>query len=713
MTSRISIFVNDFNDDIQDLPVMSGNGVVSETGGALVVSSDGNHNMNWNSSGRNGKLPYVTVPIISEFTKVYYEFTVKSWTTTNPTYSHFVAALFQSDAILWILGSSDGLNFWVMKNWGTASASIATTLPRKFRFVWDRSNPISSTLTVQYQVSADPYIWADIVSNQAISMTPIGLGFGIKNTNTFPDCTVQYENTEIYAENDQFSLLDQCGIEDSVGTGTEIIGTGILSVDKLRNIDNTNSVEDEGFARLGFVPAYCPSTNDLEGHPFFLDTFGAPRLRSAFLYDATHDPWNNPFIYNLDGYGRDGHHYIGGIQQVTMAPWATEVVSADRSSRSDFPVRSLIVISQNELVIFDLDNWPTSIMMWMRFRLGDASNQYLVNRIVDSLRAVRMLNGTLMVGSQDNGTERGGLFCVDFKRTGTDFFLLVRSDGWWNGTLGRNITHRNQTGNWVSQGTGFKLDSEYVHYIGAAIDNSLANRERTWVVAGSEGLIRIVEILANQPQFDYKPVGTLTGPLNDLITGLKCSFFDSAGWLWLGWGSYVFRAIADFRGGVIVMGDNLGGSPEGRHRYVQLLHPSELVVVKSLTQVNESIYAATNVGVYRINRFTMEAYLCYTISGGLGGGMLNRPPAGELLGGEAKYTEWAKGFVVNHSGKPIGYLAVASAQTTFSSSLPTHGSGAVTLIRTYDDSVIDRRIHTGVSSGLTEDGAWFFMPFGT
>jgi hypothetical protein len=324
-----------------------------------------------------------------------------------------------------------------------------------------------------------------------------------------------------------------------------------------------------------------------------------------------------------------------------------------------------------------------------------------------------MLNGTLMVGSLNNGVENGGLFCIDFKRTSTDFALLVRADGWWKGAAARDITHRNQINNWASQGTGFTLDSEYVHFVDAAVDTSMADRERMWVAAGSEDLIRIVEIQANQPKFDYNPVGALVGLYDNFSSSLKCSFFDSAGWLWMAWGPYVFRAIGDFHGGVIVMGAN-AGSPELRHPYARLVHPHKDVVIQGMTQVNESIYASTNVGVYRINRFTMETYLCYTVDGGLGGGRLNAPPAGELLGGEKERIQSVQGFVVNRLGNPIGYLAVATSQANFDpTNTPQNGSGSITLIRTYDDAVIDRRTHTGYSSGLLEDGAWFLMPFGT
>ena len=946
---RVPIYKDDFADGFQDLPVLSGNGTVAETGGALVVSATAGVDMDWYTWGRHGKLPYVGVQALSNYNKIYYEFTVKSWTTTDSSHTHLVVALRQSDTVLWYLASGDGTNFWVSLNWATGIGSTTTTLPQKFRFVWDRR---ASTISFQYQTSSSPVAWTDMLVAQAMTIAPTALGFGIKNWSSFPACSVQYEDVEIYAEDSQQTTIEPSGMEDDLGMPQQGDVTiqrafqdsragGILAdgegmedlwqigtarTDRAPNgtapVDNILDKPAEGFedtyaVRLGLVPTYNPSANDPEGHPYFLSTLGSPRLRYSFLYDATNDPWNDPVTYALNGYARDGYYYVAGakqsqrfldefdngvvdlstdipagghasesggrlwvhllsgeqgdwfsgvqqspvayttipataytneIQEYTtrlsrrngtgnltvgvvlwstrtnaylfdinpsnvlavstliggtwtqgvatvsvadpnttpltlkierhtgtallrfmysanngvtwlqlysatagftptkigmfaknwspypladgywdylrigsaMAPWATEVASADRSSRPDFPIKSLLVTSQSELAIFDLDNWPTNLKVWMRFRLGNASNFYLLGRIADSLSNTRVLNGTLMVGTLNNGTENGGLFCIDFKRTGTSFALLVRADGWWNGASGRNITYRNQINNWTSQGTGFTLDSQHVHYVDAAIDNNTVSRERIWAVAGSIGAsggqmgkIRIVEIQANQPQYDYDAVGALVGPSNNFLSGLKCSFFDSAGWLWLGWGPYVFRAIADFRGGVVVMGAN-GGSLMERHPYAQLLHPQKSVIVRGLTQVNESIYACTNVGVYRINRFTLDAYLCYTVSGGFGGGRLNRPPAGELLGGDKEWPQGAKGFVVNRSGKPIGYLAVAIAQVNFDlSNTPANGRGAVTIIRTYDDALIDRRMYTGASSGLTEDGAWFLMPFGT
>lgn len=1055
--ARVPIFQDDFGDGNQDLPVLSGTGSVTETGGALVVSVPGGTNADWYTFGRAGKLPYVGLTTFpSSWIKIYYEFTIRSWSTSDTNYSDLIVALFQSDTVLWTLASNNGSNFSIFKNWGSSLANITTTLPRKFRFIWDRK---LSTVTIQCLITA-PDTWTDIVTGAAIDMAPVGLGFGLKNWNLLPALTAQYEDVSIYAEDGDKVLTDGAGAEDNLVASE---GGDDFAQARLNGLANgidtglASSFEDQGQAgtaqtggpqtgtaqvttllrtlpegfedslavRLGLVPAYRPTANDPEGHPYFLDTLGSPRLRTAFLYDATRDPWNDPATYALTGYARDGYYYENGVrpspqmigvstagsklyvrtagggwkvfspqpdwgastpgtlclclpgggiivQRATVpifchysplgaswsykaaasalgsttsgcvfdathvyacgsgyvdkfngtvwsaltvgalagspdhiwaqaadvlwccfgggtgnlwyyttaggwvdrwseipaalgaysltaardvwtygsnvyvityasstakcylvryngtawsmlgelgsgasgdyhniwgtddshiwisgrnvnisvrfwngstlatqlmgpstsgivyaghklagkgsllvvgsfytttnvvyetadgstwnavtwpdstpaivfatmdggaiiAPWRAETASADRSSRPDFPVQSLLVTSQSELVIFDLDNWPSSIKVWMRFRLGNASNFYLLGQIADSLRATRMLNGALLVGSQHNGTENGGLFGVDFKRTDTDFALLVRSDGWWNGTAGRNITNRNQTGNWVSQGTGFVLDSEYVHYVDAALDNGLASRERMWVSAGSEDQVRIVEVLANQPKFVYKPVGALVGSSDDLVSGLKVSFFDHAGWLWLAQGPYVFRAIADFQGGVVVMGAN-AGSPTERHPYVRLTHPTGYVVVLGFAQVNESIYAATNVGVYRINRFTMDAYLCYTVSGGFGGGRLNRPPNGELLGGERQWVAWVKGFTVNRSGVPIGYLAVATNESTFFSSLPTNGRGAVTIIRTYDDALIDQRIWTGISSGLTEDGSWFMMPFGT
>lgn len=744
--ARVPIFVDDFNDGYQDLPIRSGTGSVSEYGGALVVSVSGGTNADWYTFGRNVVLPYVGLETIPDsWHKIYYEFTIKSWATADPNYSHLVVALAQSDTVLWILGSNNGTTFWSIKNWALVGGTVTITLPRKFRFVWDIKK---YTITIQCEMSVDT--WADLVTDQAISMAPTYLGFGLKNWNSFPACTAQYDDVLIYAHDANVRLDDpvigleenleffdqnngsltnwQWGEFNKIDTGLTIGFDDRAIVDtsprssaqtefgQARNIvdqGHAETFEDFVLARLGMVPEYRPSANDTEGHPYFLDTLGSPRLRDAFIYDATYDPWNNPEIYGLNGYGRDGHLYVAGVQQVTMAPWASETAGVDRSSRPDFPLRSLLVISQSELVIFDLDNWPTSLTVWMRFRLGNSSNFYLIGRIADSLRVSRMINGTLLVGSIHNGTENGGLFSIDFKRTGTDFALLIRADGWWNGAGGRNIVHRNQTGNWVNQGTGFTLGGEYVYHLDATMDISMASRERMWIAAGSEDLVRILEIQANQPKFDYNTVGPLVGPYNDFNAGLKFPFFDSAGWLWIGWGSYIFRAIRDFQSGVIVMGKN-PGSQGSRHPFVQLVHHSKKVIVRGLTQVNESIYASTNVGVYRINRFTMEAYLCYTILGGGGGGRLNSPPAGELLGGNKEWIQWIKGFVVNRLGKSIGYLAVATTQVNFDPIYsPQNGSGAVTIIRTYDDTLIDLRTHNGFSSGLTEDGAWFLMPFGT
>jgi hypothetical protein len=597
-----------------------------------------------------------------------------------------------------------------------ASMGDPGVVAHRFRLYWNPSPTTDSTdidgmplapgRAAFYYSSDDGATWRSLDAGMpGFVPTLFGVVAGNHSDNQV-GFTAAFDYMSLWQDDQSGTQVVQAGsVEDSGKAGKSQGDEASLLPGVAGSAEGT---EDAGTVRLGLLTAYRPTTSDSEGHPFFIDALGTPRLRSSFVYDATGDPWSSPGSYQLDGYGRDGYFYIGGVKQAAVAPWALEPAGEDRSSRPDFPLRSLVVTSQSELSVFDLDSWPAALKLWMRFRLGNASNFYLLGRIADSLRTARMLNGVLMAGSVDNGTDKGGLFCIDFKRPDTSFAFLVRSDGWSDGKPGRNISNRNQTGNWDSRGTGFSLDSTYVHGIQAIADAS--DKERTWISAGSDNKIQLVETLANQPQFVHSPVGSLVGPRGDLVSGRKCAVFDTAGWLWIGWGPYVFRQVSDFRGGVLVMGDS-PASPRERYPYAVLPHPAGNVVAKAMASVGDSLYVATNVGVYRVNRFTLDTYLCYTVPGGGGGGRFNHPPAGETLGGTSPAIDWIQAFGVDF-GRNVGYLAVASSQATFPDGGPLHGGGAVTVVRVYDDAVVDRRSYTGDSSGLAEDGAWFLTMLG-
>lgn len=373
---RIPIFQDSFGDGNQDLPVLSGAGSVTEAGGALVVSVPGGTNADWWTWGRNGILPFVGVIGTLDYTKIYYEFTIKSWTTTNPSYSHVVVGLCASDTALWWLFTQDGTNFGVQKNWGGSNlGAVATTLPRKFRYVWDKASAVEASQTLAVQYLNNSGIWTDIVAAQAISMTPVRLGFGVKNWNLLPACSVQIEDVEIYAEDSQKLATDASALEDNAAfpnaggapTGTLGVGggqqygensgfedetvlpsaggnqtEGSTGLREGQLVSDPSGIEDtlsfptaggspdritgipEGFLVPAdpsaleetycaevSIPAYVQGINDADGRSFLGDTT-VPDLQ---VYDTTGEQWASPTGGNgFYGAGRDGKFYNDGYE---------------------------------------------------------------------------------------------------------------------------------------------------------------------------------------------------------------------------------------------------------------------------------------------------------------------------------------------------------------------------------------------------------------
>ena len=374
VVTRIPIYKDDFADGFQDLPVLSGNGTVAETGGALVVSATAGVDMDWYTWGRHGKLPYVDVQALSNYNKIYYEFTIRSWTTTNNTISALVVALCQNDTVFWFLYSQNGATFNIYRNWATGSlGSITTTLPRKFRFVWDR---LTGTIDAQCLTTVSPPVWTSVVTGQAVSMIPVLLGFGIKNWSSFPACAVQYEDTEIYADSFQSLTSDpSTGVEDKLvfpitggaaGTGpspggwqyneptfagvedqgTLLSASGPLDAmsgnrrgqfvpepegiedavffpsasvtpDRVTGIPegslappNDSGIEDTHYVETS-IPAYAKGIVDADGREFLGDTI----VYDAQVYDTTGETWAAPTPGNgFYGAARNGKFYDNGYE---------------------------------------------------------------------------------------------------------------------------------------------------------------------------------------------------------------------------------------------------------------------------------------------------------------------------------------------------------------------------------------------------------------
>jgi len=513
---------------------------------------------------------------------------------------------------------------------------------------------------------------------------------------------------------DAYSLLDAGGAaqhQHTYGAGLRVPGPPSQPLatdsDGIGPFDKAG-VEDAYSFFLSGEPDYAVSTTDAYGHPHFT-TYKAYR---AYYYDATApgEYWHNPGP-TFDGYGRDGYEYASGakVAAVPTAPWAIESESDDRGPRTDFPEKALIVIASDELVIFDLADFPADLNVWMRFDVGGAGSFLLLGRVSESLRDVTMRNGVLYVVSRFNGIENGGLFAIDFKAAGQDFLSLVRADNHWQGVAGRDITDRNATGNFTTTGVSpsLRIDPESPVSVDAYGDGTT-----DWaVVAGEDPGPQMIEFSGNVGQFDYTAVRTESDDtdLDDFDSDVRQAVFDEAGWLWFSIRDTVFTSLRDYQQGVMVYGQQgfHPGTRAAKLRYVQLKTPhGDPLVVTHLAAVGKKIYAGTAVGVYEIDRGTMAAHLAYTVPDYKGGGKDDNPPDGELLAGDNPAVSGLRGF----SEATSGYLEVSTGYVA-------RGEGAVTLIRLLDDAVLFGSTFTAASdgynygSGLREGGAFFHISF--
>jgi len=361
---------------------------------------------------------------------------------------------------------------------------------------------------------------------------------------------------------------------------------------------------------------------------------------------------------------------FSGVTGGLTAPWRTEASGANRSSRGDFPVKSLLVVTQQELVIFDLDTFDgsvASLRVWMRFLLGnDVSNFWALGRGVDSIVSVAFSNGLLVVGTKDTGWESGRLHTVDFKAlTPATVFSLLGNDGQWIGQGTKTIVDRNTNSIWLSSGSNRITPSE-VRSVAVLPEGT---NTHYIAVAGEDPGPQLVKFTGNVVQYVYSAAGeNLDG---SSLGDYRRVLFDDVGWLWFSIGSVLYRNCRDWREGYMYP-----TKIDTRQGLVDLG-----VTITHLVYAKESIYAGTANGIYRIHKGTMEAYLAYTAPGGGGRGRLNVAASGELFAGSRSKVQSLKAFTLLRGTTVVPYLSVG---TYFDGSTV----GAYTMIRLWDDVVV-------------------------
>ena len=114
------------------------------------------------------------------------------------------------------------------------------------------------------------------------------------------------------------------------------------------------------------------------------------------------------FVYNTKN-DSDGGAWRHRTQETS---WYNEGVSEIRGARKEFPSVAIIVLTNNEVVIYDGDD--PNLSMWMVFPTITASRNLIGGDHDHDLRSVAALNGKMVTCNYPGGWNHGGIVQVDF-----------------------------------------------------------------------------------------------------------------------------------------------------------------------------------------------------------------------------------------------------------------------------------------------------------
>ncbi|MHC4620425.1 MAG: hypothetical protein ACYTEQ_21975, partial [Planctomycetota bacterium] len=724
--------------------IQAGNGTITSADGKLVTDSTGGQNLDWFTFGRNGTIGLVPITnLMKDHHKVvYFETELASWVTANSSNSHTLWGLYLSNSNFYWIYTHDGLNWnayktvnnsWVFQ--GAYPGNPAPALPTRIRFVWDRS-----ANTIAWQIFDG--VWEDIVAPQTISFTPTDVHFGHKTYSSLPAATSQYEELLIYAEEELLTqrtelaqTIDEASLNPNadaglvredffvgpkkyglgISTGVEIPGPPQQQGGSVGPFDDVGAQDSEVFpdaagpthrafpasrglnigglvdenvghaitaspedevvkALLGTQATYHLTTidGDLNAH------FSELLLRGAFYYNTAGEDWANPVASSLTGYARDGNRYTAGVQDggPVQAPWASEAFSVTRGNRDDFPERVLIVWTEDTITIFDVTNFPANLAMWMRFIANSAF--HIIGNTNQTITDVKMINGVLCVSTAFSSPAR--FHMIDFKgdTTANTAHIIGPDNHWrWNNT----IVGRNSGNFWTtaSVSPSLRIDSEELYSLAVYRKGT----DSYYAVAGEDNarIIKVPDSVGTVPQKSF-PTLVVNAPVN--LGDIRHVCVDEFGWLWQSDQTRLVRNATQWTEGGVIVEDRENKSARG----VSDFWP-KVELPRAITQLVAArgyIYCATDVGIYRVKRGTLEVELAYTIVGGGGGGRLNNPPDGEIILGDRPEILWLAAYSVDLSS----YLSVATYQ------------GVVT-IRLYDDFITQGLVYPA----LFEHRAYF------
>jgi len=742
----------EYYDDHEDgslssqINILSGNGYVSESGGALRVGSAGGVNLDWYTFGRNGKLPQVAINANTAIHRRTIIETVEESYTGSGNEHEMWGAWLDDQNHYWLYsedGSPGTLSSYRVENnsWTYLAGHGTPAYPRRKRLIldWENDQVIYelwsgsawtqlNTETLNGRVPTHMFWyhkdWQNGVVESAYSESQIKHEFyGSDEVKIGED---EGNTRDLRAQNyEDFSFAPMRGPVDHLTGFTGAMrapGPKDAQVDRDHQVGPwpTGTMQDEyevavdSNAFLNYeqvIPTGMPQ--DAFDHLLSVDAQFSPHVPTldpnanqhlitdtviaAFYYDRTGEIWSNPTTPGFNGFAADGTKYTNGVQDAgpVFAPWSTEPLGVDRGTRDDWPVKSLIVLSELELTVFDLDLFDSGglLSVFWRTRIGNSGSATfsLFGRVANSLRGVAMQDGVLVVCSKHNGTENGGLFFVDFKRDGLDqdWAQLIRSDGHWKVGAGVDSTDRNTGVYQVSGVSSLRLRSEHLYSI--AIHTDPNDWKKKWVALGGEDSFEVIEIgdEDNVPTADYHPTPD-DGPT--ALGFIRSVDFDQNGLLWLSEERHVWCARLDYQRGALGKPKSADSNAAIRQLYPLCKVPTAgyLGPMRAGTRY---VYAIGPEGVWQIEKNQhprkMRATLAYTREGGNGGGRLDNPPDGELLPGESVADQspdpnWAQDFQRN------GLWILRGSKTDFIFLWDyRQGTGnGVRVIRTHDGEIM-------------------------
>ena len=125
------------------------------------------------------------------------------------------------------------------------------------------------------------------------------------------------------------------------------------------------------------------------------DRTGAGTLYKKFVYNTKNDS--------------DGGAWRHRTQDTS---WYNEGVSEIRGARKEFPSVAIIVVTNNEIVIYDGDD--PNLSMWMVFPSFTAGYSLIGGNHDHDFRSVAALNGKMVSCNVPGGWNHGGIVQVDF-----------------------------------------------------------------------------------------------------------------------------------------------------------------------------------------------------------------------------------------------------------------------------------------------------------